>query len=186
MATHPDDTQDLSDIGPPEPAKPAGSIWSQLRAEHAQLANEREPLILPVPGLPHMAVRYRWYPMSAEEKSAQRILKLRERTTQAVESAIATLLLACDELLVMNPDDPRANDGGWAPLTEPGFPPVKFDRVLCEGMEWPNPELMNARRIVRKLFGDEKGERALIRHAFEVSEWLAEEGEQIDEGFSGK
>jgi hypothetical protein len=186
MSTVPDkDTQDHSN-GAADPEQTQGAIWAQLRAEHAQIADDREPLILPVPLYEHLAVRYKWYPMSADEKSAQRVLKLREITEKSVESSISTLLNACDEVLVMNPTDPRANEKGWAPLTEPGYPPIRFDRVLAEGMEWPNPEIMSAKRIVWTLFGGEKGARALLRHAYDVSEWLAGEGEKADEEFASK
>lgn len=186
MTTLPDDpTQELSDLGPPDPAPTSrAAALAALRREHAQIGKNRAPLILEVPGLEHMAVRYVWYPLSADEKAARKAqqMGLKDASLLVLQT---TLLNACDEILLMDPDDPRADDDGWAPLTEPGEPPIKFDRVLCEVMEWPNPEVMSGRAIVAKLFGGEEGERALIKHAARVLRWLDGEAADAQDSFAG-
>jgi hypothetical protein len=170
-----------------DPHAQDGSVWASLRQQHAEVAAERKPLVLDVPGFDGLRVRYRYFPMSASSKSVRGIQKLRDVTEQALVAAIDTLLLACDEFLVANPVDPRAErlgpDAGYAPLCDPGEPPIRFDRQLAAGMQWPDAQKMSARQIVRRLFGGENGDWALVQHAREVTEWLGSEREQVAEDF---
>lgn len=167
------------EVATPEAAVPEqdGSVWAQLRAEHAKLAEAREPLILDVPGYTGTKIRYHFVELGQTEASTKKLAKIKSITQQTLISAIDTLLLACDEILVELP-------GGVRPLADDGEPPIKFDHRLAEGMGWPDN--LKARQIVHRLFGGKKGEYRILNQAREVSAWIEGEQEEVAEEFVGE
>lgn len=173
---HEDLLDDEVEVAIPEAAVPEqdGSVWAQLRAEHAKLAEAREPLILDVPGYTGVKIRYHFVELAQTEATTKKLAKVKSITQQALYSAIDTLILACDEILVELP-------AGVRPLADDGDPPIRFDHRLAEGMGWP-PNL-KARQIVHRLFGGKQGEYLLIDQAQEVSAWIGGQREEVAEEF---
>jgi hypothetical protein len=169
---------DELEVTAPEVAVPEadGSVWSQLRAEHAKIGEDREPLILDVPGYTGLKIRYHFVELSQTEATTKKLAKVKSLTQQTLYSAIDTLILACDEILVTLPDGVRS-------LADDGDPPIKFDHRLAEGMEWPAN--MTARQIAHRLFGGKQGEYLLLEQAQEVSAWIAGQREEVAEEFVG-
>lgn len=177
---------DLLDDDPPEAPEAAapeqdGSVWAQLRAEHAKLAEAREPLVLDVPGYTGVKIRYHFVELGETEATTKKLAKVKSITQQALYSAIDTLILACDEILVTLPDARKRPV--VRPLADDGDPPIKFDHRLAEGMEWPAK--MTARQIVHRLFGGKQGEYLILDQAQEVSAWIAGQREEVAEEFVG-
>jgi hypothetical protein len=172
---------DELEVTTPEVAVPEqdDSVWAQLRAEHAKIGEDREPLILEVPGYvaAGLQIRYKFVNLEETEATTKKLQQVRGLTTQALFSAIDTLLLACDEILVRLPD-------GVRPLADDGEPPIRFDHRLAEGMQWPSG--LKARQIVHRLFGGKQGEYQILDQAREVSAWIAGERSDVGEEFLGK
>lgn len=177
--------QETGDEGIPEPAettgRPAGapSVWDRLRADHERIAADRPPLDLEVPGY-HGAllVRYRFVPLKDATRNAEKLARLKDIGEQALLSAVDTLILACQEILVRDPDT-----GGVRGLADDGDEPIRFDERLARGMNWtPGPTGFSARAIARKLFSNDY---ALIQQAREVSEWMSESAQEIGDDFLG-
>ena len=185
---HPPEHQEVDAPDDLDEGSPTGPVWDKLRAQHAALAAEvREPLVLEVPGYDGLWIRYRYVPLSGRNKKAlAKIRALKDPGDQQFWALVALVQDACDEILVANPDDPRADKTGLAPLCDEGEPPIRFDRILARGLGWKDAELLGARAILRRLFGDEKGDYRLQAHAVDVAEWIAEDGGPSAEEFAGK
>lgn len=167
-------------------APSSNGVWAGLRKQHAAVSEERAPLLLEVPGYDGLWVRYKYVPLAGRKKSVEKVAALKDTVDQQLWASVDLLRDACDEILVANPHDARADTSGLAPLCDPGEPPIRFDRVLARGMEWTDADLLSARQIVRRLFGDEAGDYLLIEHAAEVGKWMGSEREAIAEEFAGK
>lgn len=160
-------------------------VWKTLREQHKAVSEAREPLTLEVPGYDGLWIRYRYVPLSGRNKKAlTNVRAQKDPEQQQLWGLVALMVDACDEILVANPSDPRADATGLAPLCDPGEEPIRFDWVLARGMEWPNAEMMTAKAIVRRLFGDEQGDYTLQAHAAEVAEWMGREREPVSEDFA--
>ncbi|MCA1571698.1 MAG: hypothetical protein LC798_15570 [Chloroflexi bacterium] len=183
MSTIPDDPDAPQEYAADAPQD--GSVWTQLRREHEQLASAREPLELDVPGYSGLRIRFKFVPLADTESRAKALSKVREVTAQALYGCMDTLIMACDEFRVLRPDDPRA-DKGYAPLAEPGQPPIRFDRVLAEGLGLPKHNELSARQVVHHVFGGEQGHYLIMEMARQVSEWMASTREDVSDEFSGK
>lgn len=186
----PDPTATDQDDDRYEPeAAPQSAAWARLRVQHAEASKVREPLRLELPE-PYdgVYVVYRYVPLSGRNKKAlAKVRAMEDPTEQQLTGFVDLLADACQEILVAtdpeNPD-PRAVDG-IAPLCNVGAPPVKFNLTLARGLEWPDAELLGAREIVRRLFGDENGDYALQAHAIKVAEWMERGRPAVAEAFSG-
>lgn len=185
------DSAPLDDVSnDPAPVELDGSVWAIARAAHADLARkheERKPLELAVTDRNDdeigIVIRFKFVELSATEKSTKGLQQMRALTDQALYSAIDTLILACDEILVRVPAGERDTGtfgNGLRPLGEPGRP-VRFDYQLCEGMGW---ERMRARDIVIKLFDGEEGKYAILDMAQEVSAWIKSTGSEAGTDFA--
>lgn len=155
------------------------SVWDRLRADHERIAADRPPLELDVPGYHGtLVVRYRFVPLKDATRNAEKLARLKDIGEQALLSAIDTLILACQEILVRDPDT-----GDLRGLADDGDEPIRFDERLARGMSWtPGPTGFTARAITRKLFSNDY---ALIQQAREVSEWMSESAQEIGDDFLG-
>lgn len=189
MSTDVDDLAGLEGPAPIPEVEQDGSVWAVARAAHADLARkheERKPLELDVTGdggETGIVIRFKFVELGATEKSTKGLQAMRALTDQALYSAIDTLILACDEILVRLPKGERENGtfgSGLRPLGEPGRP-VRFDYQLCDGMGW---ERMKARDIVVKLFDGEEGKYAILDMAQEVSAWIKSTGDEASTDFA--
>lgn len=170
-----------------ETAVPTSSVWADLTREHAELAAERDPLYLRIPGYDHLVARYRYVPLGQTKKSTKALMKIKDVTDATVFAAIHSLLLAIEELMVTHPDGvkPVGRDGDelfdlpLLALANPGDPPIQFDDRLCAGMGWDSGRA--AAQIVRDLFA--QNERAILEHAGELAEWTNGAAREVRDDF---
>jgi hypothetical protein len=165
----------------------SNGVWAGLRKQHQAISKAHTPLLLELPD-PYdgVWVRYRYVAVAERKGSMKKIAALDDESEQGFWASVDLLRDACDEILVANPDDPRADDTGLAPLCDPGEPPIKFDRALARGMEWSDAHLLSARQIVRRMFGDQEGDYLLLEQAKAVGKWMGAERDEIAEEFAGK
>lgn len=176
-----------------EAVTPKGPFWAKLQAAHKEISSAHEPLYMELPD-PYegIYVRYRYVPLEERKGSMKNLAALEDETAQAFWGCVDIIRDACDEIMVANPDDPRAGkdkakaDYGLAPLCDEGDPPIKFDRVLARGMEWKDAHLLSGRQIVRRVFGDAEGDYVLMEHARQVGKWMGAERTKVAEEFAGK
>jgi hypothetical protein len=172
-------------------SNPTGNVWSALREQHREVSENTDPLYLDDPIHPGVVFRYRYVPLRDTKKATKRVSKIRDPTDQTLASAIETILLSLDEILVVNPagEIPKGLHGRelyaqpLAPLAEDGEPPQKFDERLCAAMEFPEGTARVAASIVRQWFANK--EYLIIEHAQEISAWFTEVGTDVREDFSG-
>lgn len=182
---------DWADKAPddPEPeAAPQSAAWARLRAQHAEASKVKPPLLLELPE-PYegVYVQYKYVPLSGRNKKALAKVREMEDATEQQRWALVDLLIdCCQEIMVANPDDDRADDAGIAPLCDPGDPPIKFNLTLARGMQWEDAEMLTSRRILRRLFGDDNGDYTLLAHAVKVMEWMERGRPAVAEAFSGE
>ncbi len=170
-----------------EYAPSSNGVWAGLRKQHQAVSEAREPLTLEVPGYEGLWVRYRYVPLSGRNKKAlAKVQELKDVSDQKLWASVDLLRDTVGVTTARARIDPRADTTGLAPLCDPGEPAIKFDRILARGMEWSDADLLGARQIVRRLFGDEEGDYVLIAHAEEVSVWMGKEREALSEEFAGK
>lgn len=182
MSTH---TEVPSEDVPVE-QRTRSAAWEMMHAQHEEAIADREPITWEVPGRPGVWIRFRYVPLLSMEKSAVKIAKLSGMLHKQAIAAADLLRDACDEFMIANPSDPRADGTGLAPLCNPGEPPIKFDRVLARAMSWGDADVLSASQIVRRYFGDDKGDRRMIAFATRVDAWMDDERDEIQEDFSGK
>jgi hypothetical protein len=169
-----------------------GSVWEALRKQKNEIASDREPLYLDSPVYDGVVFRYRYVPIEETKAMGRRLAKIRDITDQAVASAIETILLSIDEIMVQARDGEIPTGRGGvslysAPLkrlADEGEPPIKFDERLCAGMEFSEKVAEHARSIVREMFG--RNSYLILEHAREISEWAASTGETVRDELKGE
>jgi hypothetical protein len=167
---------------------PTGSVWEQLREQHREVTDERDPLYIDDPVHDGVVFRYRYVPLEASEKSLKRVSKVKGQLRQAVALGIDRILLCLDEILIAAPDgeiplghgDRKLYSLPLKPLSDDGVP-MKFDERLCDAMGFPPGTAKSAANIVRKWFAGNG--YAIADHAGEVSEWLAEVSSDVRDEF---
>lgn len=179
-------TADPGPVAPPVEQQTRSAAWEMMHAQHAEAIAEREPITWEVPGRPGVWIRFKYVPLLSMEKSAVKIAKLSGMLHKQSSAAADLLRDACEEFMIANPTDPRADETGLAPLCDPGEEPIKFDRVLARAMEWEDEHLLSASQIVRRYFGDDKGDRRMIAFAAKVDAWMDDERPRVEEEFAGK
>jgi hypothetical protein len=171
------------------PHSTPGSVWGALRERHKEVSDNTDPLYLDDPIHPGVVLRYHYVPLRNTTQASKRISKLRDPAAQTLASAVETILLSIDEILVVHPDGevPTGVTGRelysepLRPLAEPGEPPMKFDERLCAGMEFPEGTSRVGASIVFHWFA--KKEYILIEHAQEVSASFTEVAEDVRDEF---
>ena len=155
------------------------SVWDRLRADHERIAADRPPLELDVPGYHGtLVVRYQYVPLRDAAKRAEKLAKLKDGFRKGLIMAIDTLILACQEILVRDPDT-----GDLRGLADDGDEPIRFDERLARGMGWePGPTGYSARDICQRLF---ENDYALIKQAEDVTSWMSESAQEIGDDFLG-
>lgn len=177
----------------PDPPSPRSARWEKIRQQHEEISREHEPLYLELPA-PYEGVwvRYKYVPLKERKGSMKSIAALDDETEQGFWASVDLIRDACDEIMVADPDDPRAGkdpergDYQIAPLCDDGDPPIRFDRPLARGMEWPDAELLSGRQIVCRVFGGKQGDYLLLEHARAVGKWMGSERVKVAEEFAGK
>jgi hypothetical protein len=171
-------------------AHPPGSVWSALKERHKEVSENTDPLYLEDPIHPGVVLRYHYVPLRDTTKASKRISKLKDPAAQTLASAIETILLSIDEIVIVSPDGeiPRGIGGRelypqpLKPLAESGEPPMKFDERLCAAMEFPPNTSRLASSIVFQWFA--RKEYILIEHAQEISASFTEVAEDVREEFA--
>jgi hypothetical protein len=171
-------------------APPAGSVRASLRAQHQEIIEDTDPLFLADPVHSGVVFRYHYVPLRNTTQASKRISKLRDPAAQTLASAIETILLSIDEIMVLDPNGtiPKGVGGRelypqpLSPLADPGQPPIRFDEQLCEVMGFPADTAKLAANIVRQWFGP-RGEYLIIEHAQEVSAWFTDVTGDVREEF---
>lgn len=166
-----------------------GSVWSALKERHKEVSENTDPLYLEDPIHPGVVLRYHYVPLRDTTKASKRVSKLKDPAAQTLASAVETILLSIDEIMVVSPDgeipkgigDRELYPQPLKPLAEPGEPPMKFDERLCEGMEFPAGTSRLAASIVFQWFA--KKEYILIEHAQEISASFTEVADDVREQF---
>lgn len=165
------------------------SVWEQLRAQHGDVADDRDPLYLDDPMHDGVVYRYRYVPAQEMKGATKRISKIKNPVDLQVAVAIEQLVASLDAVMVIAPDGeiPVGKDGQLYPeplkeLADDGELPIRFDERLCDGMGFPADTKTHVRKIVREMF--KRNDYALIGHSQEVAEWTAEVGTAVREEFS--
>jgi hypothetical protein len=166
-----------------------GSVWSGLRERHKEVSENTDPLFLDDPIHPGVVLRYHYVPLRSTTQASKRISKLRDPAAQTLASAVETILLSIDEIMLVDPEGVTPHGVGGRelypqplkPLAQPGEPPMRFDERLCAGMEFPDGTSRVAASIVFHWFA--KKEYVLIEHAQEVSASFTEVADDVREEF---
>jgi hypothetical protein len=172
-----------------ENAPQPGSVWGALREQHKEIVDNTDPLYLDDPIHPGVVFRYHYVPLRDTKKASKRISKIRDKTEQTLASAIETILLSLDEILIASGDgvvpkgqhDRELYSQPLRPLAEEGEPAMKFDERLVAGMEFPEGTSRVAASIVLQWFA--RKEYLIIEHAQEISAWFTEVGDGVREEF---
>jgi hypothetical protein len=161
-----------------------GSVWEALREKHREVTGERDPLYLDDPVHDGVVFRYRYVPAEELKATTKRLVKIRDRIDQRVASAVETILLSLEEIMVQAPDGeiPTGRSGELyptplKPLADDGEPPITYEERLCEGMGFPKGTEKSAKRMVREMFA--RNSYLIIDHADEISAWAASTGEIV-------
>jgi hypothetical protein len=166
-----------------------GSVWEALREQHQEVAGQRDPLYLDDPVHDGVVYRYRYVPVAETKGMSKRLSKIRDVTDQAVASAIETIIISLEEIMVQSPaGEIPVGKGGelypspLLPLADPGEPPIKFEERLCLGMDFSDNVAKHARSIVREMFA--RNDYLIIEHAQEIGSWAASTGATVREEFA--
>lgn len=187
-----DELDPIEELGVGEPAAVVedGSVWARLRAEHKRAVDDNDPLYLACPVHPGIVYRYKYVPLENTKAATERLVKIRDRTDQAVASALDTLILALDEVMVLardgqipiGRDDQKLFQYPIKPLADPGDAPIKFDERLAVGLGLSDKAANNVKRLIRELF---VRDQIIIQHALDVSEWIGEVGTSVRTALEG-
>jgi hypothetical protein len=166
------------------------SVLEALRKQHAEVSGDRDPLYLDDPVHDGVVYRYRYVPAQETKGSSKRLSKVKDPTDQAILSAVETILISIEEIMIVTPDGeiPLAEDGTklyplpLAPLADNDEPAIKFDECLCHALGFPAGTEQSARKIVREMFA--KNDYLIIEHAQEIGEWAASTGSRVREEFA--
>jgi hypothetical protein len=160
-------------------AEAAGSLWEQIQARRAQLAQDRH-LDLEVPGTFGLFA-LRLGPVTGK-KQAQLAERLRKSQSPDRDFNLNAdyLIAACQQLL--GRDDPEAE---LVELTDDRGEPLRLDRRTSEAFHLP--EETTARALVRHLFaGVPSPEWAVTLAGGEYLAWAAGQNQDLDEEALGE
>lgn len=153
-----------------EPTPPV-DLFAKLEQERDEVAEEAEPLRLPIPAFQTLYVEFRYLPLEDVESKPERYRGMKE-TLAAKVAAADTVALLCHQLVALV-------DGEYVPLHQvPGAAergvvmPVRFDEVCRELFNLPPVASgTGTRQTVLDMYGP-RGEYALIEHARKATRWL--------------
>jgi hypothetical protein len=169
--------------------QPRGTVWEGLRQQHGEVVGERDPLYIDDPIHDGVVLKYVYKPLEDSEKSLKRARKVKGELRQVVALSIGRIIDCLDEILVVARDGeiPEGKGGRklypqpLKPLADEGDAPMRFDERLAESMGFPAEKSRTATNIVRQWFGNNG--YLIGDHAGEISEWLAEVGDEVREEF---
>ncbi len=176
----------MTDASPSAP----GSVWGALREQHREVTENTDPLYLEDPVHPGVVFRYRYVAFRGTTKANKRLAKIKDRTEQTLESAIESLLLSLDEIMIAHPTGivPKGQHERvlypkpLKSLAEDGEPPLRFDERLCAGMGFPEGTSHSAKRIVFEWFA--RKDWLILQQADEIGEFFTEASTDVREEFS--
>jgi hypothetical protein len=155
------------------------TMLDRLREKRSNLGAKRT-VTIDVPGYDgELGVRYQWKPYEELARRGQALQKVKDPTKRDMLAAADTLIALCDEVVIQAESDPRADEKGWAPLTDEGDDPIKFDEYLADKLGY---EATSAREAVFGLFNNDY---AVLNQAMTLSVWLQDTTQEVDSDFSG-
>lgn len=169
--------------GVPATAVAPASPWDALRKQEAEVGNEEDPLYLADPMRAGVVFRYKYVPLGATKGATERLSKIVNKTDLALSSAISSLLLSLDEILVEAPDGvvPLAKDGTtklWdypvKPLADPGEAPMRFDERVVKAMGYPSQDCKRSYDVLRHWY--RFNDFQILEQSRQVGEWNANVG----------
>lgn len=158
------------------------SMLARLRERRAELGADKF-VTRDVPGYDgDLAVRYKWVPYEQLAAKGQALTKVKNPTQRDLFAALDTLATLCVEVLVRDPEDPRADENGHAPLASvEDSEPIHFgDERLAEALAFKPGK---AREQIRAMFGG--NDYAIMGEAIALSAWLTDTSQEVDSDFSG-
>lgn len=195
----------VDDIVPPEPGsvEHENSEYAEAQAETTrqnnvleEITRQREELqgqhhlILEIPGYNGLlGVRYNNIGTDITEKVGKKLrkeLKARGGEGESLLTSLDTLINACDQIVVKDPDHPRVlpDDKGeptvWRPIDPDNPVPVRFDRRLASILKF---DAGSAREAVLGVFGQE---HAVVAQSLAVSRWLTDITREVDQDLLGE
>lgn len=173
------DTPDLTPIPgdtPSEPASESATILAALRERHVQTQQAQDHhLDLPIPRFGgDIVVRYEPIPYSKVQQITDRAVKAKHPLATLWGNA-DMLIASCREILGMG------TDGKLHVLLGKDDAPLRFDDRLAE--EFAIPTDGRARKVVQAMFANDL---ALAVAGGEVSQWMPQIGQEVDEDYLGE
>lgn len=169
------------------PAGEADSVMNRLRKRRAELRADHH-LDAAIPGYDgELVARYRPLEWATFRAMAKKVELSKSDRAELLAHA-DTLIKACDSIWIKDPDDPRSDPKtGLRPVDEdPESPPVKYDDRLADylGFAINNEAKTGPARQV--LFGTFNNDLAVTAHYNEVTDWMNDVTQTVDNEFSGE
>lgn len=190
MSTHSTETdlQQFVDETPKGPFSQA-SIVDLIRQEAKEVA-EATDVMIPVKGYESTGLRIKYrMPESGKELDAisRKVFReVKDTFSRNLFITMDTMALLCEGLYVF----PQGE--GFDNVSEPveldpnntGYP-VGFDNTLARliGLEFTDDRPPTARAIIKKLFGGDKGDLAIISHGEKLNRWLMDSKADLNTEF---